>query len=59
VTPPQISVVGGKTQYEIEVHLDFIYPETTASDSSGEATSIIRLDNFDKSKRAAQPLSVT
>lgn len=51
VTPPQISVVGGKTQYEIEVHLDFEYPKITASDSSGETPGITRLDHFDKSKR--------
>jgi len=58
VTPPQISVVGGKTQYEIEVHLDFEYPQITATDSSGETAGITRLNDFDKSERAAQPLSV-
>lgn len=56
VTPPQISVVGGKTQYEIEVQIDFLYPEISASDSSSEATSVTRLDDFDKSKNAARHL---
>jgi hypothetical protein len=53
VTPPQISVVGGKIQYEIGVQLDFVYPEITASDSTGETIGITRLDDFDKSKRPA------
>ena len=52
VTPPTISVVGGKTQYEIEVSLPFTYPQITASDTSGAQPGITRLDDFVPSQSA-------
>ena len=47
MTPPTIWVVNGVTEYEVEVHLDFDYPEISASDTSGETVGITRLSNVD------------
>jgi hypothetical protein len=50
VTPPQIWVASGITQYESEVHLDFAYPAIRASDTSGEKPVVTRLNNLNKGK---------
>lgn len=56
MTPPEISVVGGKTQYKTEAKLDFKYPVIAAIDSSGDTAGITRLDNLDNSKTAGHTI---